>query len=183
MAPPSGTSAPDDLGRVTRLAAYGVIHRGDAVLLCRISPSYPAAGLWTLPGGGIEFGETPDLAVVREVEEETGLAARITGEPKILSHTGVWPARTGRDRPIAYHHVRFVYPMEVTGGSERMEVDGSTDACGWFTREQLIDMPIVGLVSLTLGLPVREGEDEVPSAEVAAASQAAAEAVDEAAGT
>jgi 8-oxo-dGTP pyrophosphatase MutT (NUDIX family) len=176
LPPPSGTSSPDGLGRVTRLAAYGVIRRGEAVLLCRISPAYPAAGLWTLPGGGIEFGEAPDVAVVREVEEETGLVGRITGAPRILSHSGVWPARHGRDRPIAYHHVRFVYPMEVVGGSERMEVDGSTDACGWFTREQLLDLPVVGLVSLTLDLPVRAGEDEVPVAEVAAASAPATEA-------
>ena len=143
---------------MTRLAAYGVIRRGDAILLCRISPSYPAAGMWTLPGGGIEFGEPPDVAALREVEEETGLIARITGEPRILSHTGVWR----RPQPVAYHHLRFVYPMEVIGGSERMEVDGSTDACGWFTRDQLTDLPVVGLVSLTLDLPVRMGEDEVP---------------------
>jgi 8-oxo-dGTP diphosphatase len=168
LPPPSGSSAPDSLGRVTRLAAYGVIHRGDSVLLCRISPAYPAAGMWTLPGGGIEFGESPDAAVVREVEEETGLVGRITGEPKILSHTGVWPARTGREQPIAYHHVRFVYPMEVLGGSERTEVDGSTDACGWFTRLQLAELPVVGLVSLTFGLPLHPGEDEIPVDEVAA---------------
>lgn len=161
--PPSGSSAPDELGRVTRLAAYGVIRRGEAVLLCRISRAYPAAGYWTLPGGGIEFGEAPDVAAVREVGEETGLMARITGEPVILSHTGTWPPTTRRPNAIAYHHVRFVYPMEAVGGSERMEVDGSTDACGWFTLPQLADLPIVGLVSLTLGLPILEGEDEVAS--------------------
>jgi ADP-ribose pyrophosphatase YjhB (NUDIX family) len=160
--PPSGSSSPDELGRVTRLAAYGVIHRGDEVLLCRIGPSYPAAGLWTLPGGGIEFGEAPDAAGLREVEEETGLVARITGTPTILSHTGVWP----REAPVRYHHLRFVYPMEIVGGSERTEVDGSTDACGWFTRAQLRDLPVVGLVSLSLGLPVRHGEDEVPKGDV-----------------
>jgi 8-oxo-dGTP pyrophosphatase MutT (NUDIX family) len=155
----SGVSATDELGRVTRLAAYGVLHRSDAVLLCRIAPAYPAAGDWTLPGGGIEFGEPPDVAVVREVEEETGLVARITGEPKIFSHTGVWPARPGRPQPVRFHHLRFVYPMEVVGGSERVEVDGSTDACGWFTREQLAGMPLVALASLTLGLPMRPGEE------------------------
>ena len=116
--------------------------------------------MWTLPGGGIEFGEAPDIAVAREVEEETGLVARITGTPTILSHTGIWP----REQPVRYHHVRFVYPMEVVGGSERVEVDGSTDACGWFAPDALTDLPIVGLVSLALGVPVRPGEDEVASA-------------------
>jgi 8-oxo-dGTP diphosphatase len=156
LPPPSGSSTPDELGRVTRLAAYGVIRRDEAVLLCRIAPAYPAAGLWTLPGGGIEFGEAPDAAVVREVEEETGLVARITGTPTILSHTGVWP----RTPPVEYHHVRFIYPMEIVGGSERIEVDGSTDACGWFTESQLIDLPVVGVVSVALGLPFRPGEAE-----------------------
>jgi ADP-ribose pyrophosphatase YjhB (NUDIX family) len=159
---PSGSSTPDQLGRVTRLAAYGVIQRGDSVLLCRIAPAYPAAGLWTLPGGGIEFGEAPDAAVLREVEEETGLVARITGAPTILSHTGTWP----RERPVRYHHVRFVYPLEVVGGSERVEVDGSTDACGWFGPAELRALPVVGLVSLALGLPVRHGEDEVPKGDL-----------------
>jgi 8-oxo-dGTP diphosphatase len=172
LPPPSGSSAPDQLGRVTRLAAYGVIRRDDAILLCRISPAYPAAGQWTLPGGGIEFGEAPDAAVLREVEEETGLLARITGTPTILSHTGVWP----REQPVRYHHVRFVYPMEVVGGSERMEVDGSTDACGWFSRADLKRLPIVGLVSLALRLPVRPGEDEVAADELAADEVAAEEA-------
>ena len=154
--PASGSLTRDDLGRVTRLAAYGLIRRGDEVLLCRISPSYPAAGDWTLPGGGVEFGEPPDVAAIREVEEETGLVARITGAPQILSHTGIWPRR----EEVRYHHVRFVYPMDVVGGAERVEVGGSTDAFGWFTRDEIRDLPIVGLVSLALDLPIRDGEDE-----------------------
>ena len=140
-----------------RLAAYGVIRRADqAVLVCRISPGYPGTGLWTLPGGGLDFGEPPEAGAVREVEEETGLLARITGEPMILSHTGTWP----REPAVRYHQVRFVYPMEVVGGDERVEVDGSTDTFGWFSLEQLGDLPIVGLVSIALGLPIRDGEDE-----------------------
>ena len=141
---------------MTRLAAYGVIHRGEAVLLCRISRAYPAAGMWTLPGGGIEFGEAPDAAAIREVEEETGLVAQITDAPTILSHTGIWP----RQQSVRYHHVRFVYPMEIVGGVERVEVNGSTDVCRWFPPNKLAELPIVGLVSLALGLQVRDGEDE-----------------------
>jgi 8-oxo-dGTP diphosphatase len=156
---------PSDRRSVIRLAAYGVIRRADhAVLVCRISPGYPGTGRWTLPGGGLDFGEPPEAGAVREVEEETGLVARITGEPMILSHTGTWP----RQPDVRYHGIRFVYPMEVVGGEERPEVGGSTDTFGWFTLDQLAGMPIVGLVSIALGLPVRDDEDE--AAEVAAGS-------------
>lgn len=36
-------------------------------------PSIPAPGLWCLPGGGVEAGEALETAVLRELEEETGL--------------------------------------------------------------------------------------------------------------
>ncbi|MBF8284860.1 MAG: NUDIX protein [Anaerolineales bacterium] len=39
----------------------------------------PGKGRWTLPGGYVEEDETPDVAVVREVFEETGLRVRVTG--------------------------------------------------------------------------------------------------------
>lgn len=116
---------------VTRLAAYGVIRRADRILLCRVAPGYAGAGLWTLPGGGIEFGEPPEFAAVREVEEETGLVARVTGQPAIHSDTGVWSRAVGE---VRFHQVRFIYPMEVAGGTERRETDGSTDEIGWFTE-------------------------------------------------
>ena len=44
------------------------------LLLARLSEGEgPDAGLWTLPGGGVLWGEHPDQAVFREMEEETGL--------------------------------------------------------------------------------------------------------------
>ena len=58
----------------TRLAAYGVITEGERVLLAKLR--WPDAGTWSLPGGGVEFDETVEQAVVREVREETGLAVR-----------------------------------------------------------------------------------------------------------
>lgn len=149
-----GMVGPDGLlQRVIRLAAYGRIERDGRTLLCRVAPGYLGVGMWTLPGGGLSFGEPPEPGALREVEEETGLVARITGAPLILSDTGIWPVA---DPGIPYHQVRFVYPMDVVGGEERVEVDGSTDAFGWFIATEMAEMPIVPLVALSVGLPVED---------------------------
>ena len=55
------------------LAVSAAVFREDRVLIVRRARP-PAHGLYTLPGGGVELGETLEQAVVREVREETGLA-------------------------------------------------------------------------------------------------------------
>jgi len=137
-----------ELPQVTRLAAYGVIWRDGRMLLCHVSPGNLGEGLWTLPGGGLDFGEAPEAGAVREVEEETGLVGRITGPPVIHSDAGTW---TGRSRDVRYHHIRFVYPMEIVGGEERVEVGGSTDDFGWFSRDEAAAVPLGDLVERVLG--------------------------------
>jgi 8-oxo-dGTP diphosphatase len=132
---------------ITRLAAYGVIRRDGRILLARVAPGNLGAGLWVLPGGGLEFGEAPEAAAVREVEEETGLVAEITGPPAIHSDTGEWPFSGG---PVRHHQVRFVYPMAIVGGSERPEVDGSSDSFGWFAPEELGALTVGDLVKRVL---------------------------------
>ncbi len=151
----------DDQPRVTRLAAYAVIRRDGRFLLCRIAPGYPAAGKWTLPGGGLEFGEEPEAGLIRELEEETGLEGRISGPVRVVSDTGTWKRPDG---PVRYHHVRFVYPVDVTGGVERGEVDGSTDAFGWFSRAQIARLARVGIVDDALRGASPYGRSVLPSA-------------------
>jgi len=55
------------------LAVSAAIFRDGRVLIVRRGRP-PAHGLYTLPGGGVELGETLEQAVVREVREETALA-------------------------------------------------------------------------------------------------------------
>ena len=59
---------------MTRPRACGALIHNDAILMVQhqeLTRSY-----WTLPGGGLEAGETPAEAAVREVWEETGLRVR-----------------------------------------------------------------------------------------------------------
>lgn len=55
------------------LAVSAAIIRDGKVLVVRRAPRGPAAGLYTLPGGVVEVGETLTEAVVREIREETAL--------------------------------------------------------------------------------------------------------------
>ena len=61
-----------------RAAASAVVFRGDTVLLVERGKP-PRSGLWSLPGGHIEPGETARDAAQREVEEETGVKAELLG--------------------------------------------------------------------------------------------------------
>ena len=57
-----------------RPRACGALIHDDTILMVRHAE--PTRSYWTLPGGGIEAGETPAEAAVREVGEETGLAVK-----------------------------------------------------------------------------------------------------------
>ncbi len=56
-------------------AVGAIVFRGDEVLLVKRG-SEPNRGLWSVPGGALETGETVEEAAVRETVEETGVAVR-----------------------------------------------------------------------------------------------------------
>jgi ADP-ribose pyrophosphatase YjhB (NUDIX family) len=131
----------------TRVAAYALCTDNDGkLLICRVARGYPSAGMWTLPGGGINFGEHPADAALRELGEETGLTGRIES----LAFVDSWAGEVQRPTVGPWHSLRIVYRVTVTGGTLRDEQDESTDMAAWFSLSDVASMPIVDLVELTL---------------------------------
>ena len=134
---------PDGAVQRVRLASYAWCETDEAVLLCRISPEGPGGGQWTLPGGGLDFGEDPEAGLHRELLEETGLEA-VVG-PLI----GVRSAVMEPSETISGHRLQVVgilYRATVTGGTLRDETDGSTDLARWIPFAELDALPVTGLV-------------------------------------
>jgi 8-oxo-dGTP diphosphatase len=60
------------------VSACALVDRDGRVLLAKRPPGRPLEGLWEFPGGKVEPGETPEAALIRELEEE--LSIRIAGK-------------------------------------------------------------------------------------------------------
>ena len=132
-----------------RISAYGLISRDEKVLLCRIAPHVTAAaGKWTLPGGGLRFGEDPASALRREVFEETGLSV----EEAIIMHVD---SELFEEDASRLHVLRLLYRVRAGDGELTDEVDGSTDLCRWFTPEEAKAIPLVPTARLGLELLLR----------------------------
>jgi len=139
----------------TRVAAYAVVVDQGRLLLAHWAEGDLHG--WTLPGGGIDPGEHPEQAAVREVREETGYDVELD---ELLGIDSV--VFRSADRVIPgpdLHGLRVLYRAHVVGGQLTHEVDGSTDEAAWFPLAEIDDLRRVGLVDAArrlAGLPVRD---------------------------
>jgi 8-oxo-dGTP diphosphatase len=127
-----------------RVAAYGVcINDKDEILLARWLG--PKGKRWILPGGGIDHGEHPYDAVIREFDEETGFAIEVL---RLLGIDSESREERGRD----YHALRIMYEVRIIGGELRYEVGGTTDLAQWFPLAEVGQLDRVPSVDTALGL-------------------------------
>jgi 8-oxo-dGTP diphosphatase len=140
--------------RRTRIGSYSLcVDERGRILLARLSLLEVDVGAWTLPGGGIDFGEHPDDAAVRELEEETGLCGEIECVAGTFSHVY---RRSNFARGGDLHFLGIVYRMRIVGGELRDEIDGTTDTCAWISPAELADLRLVELARFGVGLAFPE---------------------------
>ena len=129
----------------TPVPAVGVVClRGDSVLLIRRGTP-PRQGEWSLPGGRIEPGERAVDAALRELSEETGIEAEITGLIDVVD--GLFP-EAGRHYVLIDYAARWV-SGEPVAGDDALEarfvaLDEVESLIEWSETRRIIRMAVAG---------------------------------------
>jgi 8-oxo-dGTP diphosphatase len=108
-----------------------IVAGGRVALIRRAKP--PLEGRWSIPGGGMELGETIREAVVREAQEETGLQVKPQDLLGVFDRL-VWDAE-GR---VLYHYVLVDFQCCPISGE--LKAAGDAAEAKWFTLEQLAEL-------------------------------------------
>jgi 8-oxo-dGTP diphosphatase len=137
--------------RHQRVAAYAVVTSTRGYLLTQFSDQTGAQGRWGLPGGGLEAGEAPERAVVREVWEESGQLIEV---PELaLVRTSHWVGRAPSGRLEDFHAVRVVYRARCPEPTEPVvhDVGGTTAAAAWVLPADLGPVELTSAFASILG--------------------------------
>jgi 8-oxo-dGTP diphosphatase len=115
----------------TNFGTAGCVIKNNKVLLLHRIENYD---IWEFPGGGIEFGESPEEAAIREVKEETNLTVKSKGLLTINSH--LTPKNT--------HHIWFYYICEILEGETKIGDDAHSEH-KWFNLNEIKKIPNLAL--------------------------------------
>lgn len=148
----------------TRPGAYGWIVRDGQILLTYWSGKDLSTGgdlgAWTLPGGGMEFGEQCEDTIRREVTEETGYEVAV-GQLIGVSNLYLSEAEV-RDYDEDLHSIQVVHVAAIVGGNFVVEVGGTTTDARWFPIDERPPIRHVGLVDTANRLARIAGLESFP---------------------
>ncbi len=136
------TNRTTSIDTIPRIGVAVIIQRGDTVLVGQRRSATHGDGTWQFPGGHLEFGETVEQCAVREAQEETGLAVRVTGRGPWVDSFFVAEGRQ--------YVTLFVLTRADTGEPEAREPDkcAAWHWCAWDELPEPLFTPIVELKAL-----------------------------------
>ncbi len=107
-----------------------VLDEEEAVLLVKEKED----GLWTLPGGWVDVGESPSESVEREVKEESGYEVRAV---RLLA---LWDMDKHPHPPRPFHIYKLIFQCELLGG-DPLAASTETEEVGFFSKDALRSFP------------------------------------------
>ena len=111
-----------------RVGVGAVILDGGRVLLARRGRA-PSVDKWSIPGGLVDLGERLEDALLREIEEESGLRVRLLGLCGVID-------RVIREQDsVRYHYVIIDYVAEPVGG--RLQAGSDAAEVRWVAIDEL----------------------------------------------
>src|SRR5215203_5974581 len=108
-----------------------VLNEQEEVLLVREKED----GLWTLPGGWVDVGESPSEAVEREVKEESGYEVRAV---RLLA---LWDRDKHPHPPLPFHVYKIYFQCERLGG-DPLTTSTETEGVGFFPKDALPELSL-----------------------------------------
>jgi ADP-ribose pyrophosphatase len=119
---------------VPRAAVGAIVVREGKVLLVRRGHS-PSEGLWAIPGGRVELGETLQEAAEREIKEETGLSIA-AGNPVYTFDVIV----RDDDGHVRFHYIIVDLLADYVGG--KLQPGDDAHEARWVAREELKQLEV-----------------------------------------
>jgi ADP-ribose pyrophosphatase YjhB (NUDIX family) len=108
-----------------RIDVRAAVFRDDRILMVQERSD----GLWTLPGGYADVGDSPSVAIEREVQEESGFQVRAS---KMVA---LFDRNRHPHPPFGYHIWKAFFLCELLGGEARASIE--TSAVGFFPEDDL----------------------------------------------
>ena len=119
----------------THIGAYGIILKDNKIALIRKARG-GYKGKLDLPGGGIEHTETPEEALIRELQEEAGVTVTKYELFGVPSSNILWQMTEEIKEDL--HHIGIIYKVEIKEENVKEEPDGiDSEGCNWYDIKEL----------------------------------------------
>jgi 8-oxo-dGTP diphosphatase len=129
-----------------RVGVAAIIFNQEGFLLLHKRKGRHEGGTWSVPGGHLNFGETPEEACVREAMEEVGVEI---GNVRFYGITNDVFAHTGR------HYITLWYRAEHIDGEPRIAAPEEVEEVGWFPLDAIPSPVFLSLKHLLEGKVTR----------------------------